>query len=83
MGRKVLVAFDLATFLDASQHHYEVHALLPDHAPEVFNRLLERSLRGDEELVVLARGGVDIVGVDVGIVHVCVSLQESDSRVLD
>ena len=61
----------------------ELGVLLQDHAPEVLLGLGQRPLRGDEGRVVDFDGGVDVVGVDVGVGYVGVPLHEPHPRVLE
>ena len=81
--RPVLVALCLPVFLDAAEHDDELHFLLVDHAPEVLAGGWKGPLGGDEELVVLVRRCVDVVGVYERIINISVPLHQPNPCVLD
>lgn len=61
----VLGALVLAMFLDSRQHNDDAYSLLPDHSPEIVQRLIRRSLRTQISfriLPALDRVSVDVVG---------------------
>jgi hypothetical protein len=61
----VLITLSFALFFDIRQHHDKVNAFLLHHPPKVLSRPVERPLRRNEELVVLASRRINIVCIDV------------------
>jgi len=56
---------------------------LIDHAPEILNSGLKRSLCSYEKLIILLDGRVDVVSIDIRVIYVFVSLKKAHSGVLD
>ncbi|VVC89467.1 unnamed protein product [Leptidea sinapis] len=51
--RPVLAALDLGVLLQVGEHHDQLQALFPDHAPEVVHGCVGGALRADELLALL------------------------------
>ena len=77
------MALDFSVLLQCSEHHDERNALLVHHAPEIFDRSVQRPLRRNKQLVVPLDGCVDVICVDVRIIDVFIALYQSHPRVLD
>ena len=73
--RPVLMTLDFCMLLRMSQHYDERDSLLINHAPEVLYSWFKWTLSCYEELIITWRGSINIVGIDVWIVNVFVSLE--------
>lgn len=83
LTRPVLMALHFRVLFQVGQHHNERNFFLLDHSPETANRCLKGTLGRDEKLVIPLNRGVDVVGVDVRVGDVFVSLDETHAGVLD
>jgi len=79
----VLVALDLGMLLEVGEHDDERDALLVDHAPEVLNGGVEGALRRDEQLVVARDCRIYIVRIDVRVVDVFITLNQTHASMLE
>ena len=81
--RPVLMTLNLWMLFQLGQAYDQRDAFLINHAPEVFDGRLQRSLCGNEKLIVAVYWGVDIVRIDVWIIYVFTALNKSYSRVFN
>ena len=77
------MTLNLWMLFQLGQAYDQRDAFLINHAPEVFDGRLQRSLCGNEKLIVAVYWGVDIVRIYVWIIYVFTALNKSYSRVFN
>ncbi len=77
------MTLDFSVLLEVGEHDDEGNAVLVHHSPKVLDGGLQGPLRCYEQLVVPTDRCVYVIGIDVGVVDVFVSLNQANSCVLD
>ena len=77
------MTLDFGVLFESGEHDYEGYPFLVDHSPEIFDCCVQGPLRRDKQLVIPLNRRIDVVCIDVRVVNVFISLDQSDPSVLD